>query len=160
MLELPHSQWPDLIQGVAYPGGEDRSNDRFADPIRGRVRGDEILIATGARTVCFIERAGRAVALDAEGRIAAATSTGGVFGKLEGRVGDTPLIGSGTWADELVGASCTGLGEYFILAGGAQDVASRVAWNRSRNQKLLRVSLMLGDGAVESEEVWSSSAAE
>ncbi len=57
--------WPDLIQGVAYPGGEDRSNDRFADPIRGRVRGDEILIATGARTVCFIERAGRAVALDA-----------------------------------------------------------------------------------------------
>ena len=48
-----------------------------------------------------------AVALDRDGRIAAATSTGGVFGKLEGRVGDTPLIGSGTWADEHVAASCT-----------------------------------------------------
>lgn len=69
-----------------------------------------------------------AVALDVRGRIAAATSTGGVFGKVEGRVGDTPLIGSGTWADEFVGASCTGLGEYFILAGGAQDVASRVRY--------------------------------
>ena len=69
-----------------------------------------------------------AVALDVNGRIAAATSTGGVFGKVEGRVGDTPLIGSGTWADEYVGASCTGLGEYFILAGGAQDVASRVRY--------------------------------
>jgi len=69
-----------------------------------------------------------AVALDMSGRIAAATSTGGVFGKVEGRVGDTPLIGSGTWADEFVGASCTGLGEYFILAGGAQDVASRVRY--------------------------------
>ncbi len=69
-----------------------------------------------------------AVALDAAGRLAAATSTGGVFGKLEGRVGDTPLIGAGTWADEYVAASCTGLGEYFILAGGAQDVASRVRY--------------------------------
>ena len=69
-----------------------------------------------------------AVALDMEGRLSAATSTGGVFGKLEGRVGDTPLIGSGTWADEHVGASCTGLGEYFILAGGAQDVAARVRY--------------------------------
>lgn len=69
-----------------------------------------------------------AVALDAAGRLAAATSTGGVFGKLEGRVGDTPLIGAGTWADEHVAASCTGFGEYFILAGGAQDVASRVRY--------------------------------
>lgn len=69
-----------------------------------------------------------AVALGQDGMLAAATSTGGVFGKLEGRVGDTPLIGSGTWADEYVAASCTGLGEYFILAGGAQDVASRVRY--------------------------------
>lgn len=69
-----------------------------------------------------------AVALDAAGRLASATSTGGVFGKLEGRVGDTPLIGSGTWADEFVAASCTGAGEYFILAGGAQDVASRLRY--------------------------------
>lgn len=94
-----------------------------------------------------------AVALDAEGRIAAATSTGGVFGKLEGRVGDTPLIGSGTWADELVGASCTGLGEYFILAGGAQDVASRVRYQGADLQTaaaglIKDVARLGGDGGV------------
>lgn len=94
-----------------------------------------------------------AVALDAHGRIAAGTSTGGVFGKLEGRVGDTPLIGSGTWADEHVGASCTGLGEYFILAGGAQDVASRVRYQgadlQSAASGLIRdVARLGGDGGV------------
>lgn len=94
-----------------------------------------------------------AVALDAEGRIAAATSTGGVFGKLEGRVGDTPLIGSGTWADEFVGASCTGLGEYFILAGGAQDVASRVRYqgadlNQATAGLIKDVARLGGDGGV------------
>ena len=94
-----------------------------------------------------------AVALDAAGRIAAGTSTGGVFGKLEGRVGDTPLIGSGTWADEFVGASCTGLGEYFILAGGAQDVASRVRYqgsdlNQATAGMIKDVARLGGDGGV------------
>ena len=54
------------------------------------------------------------VVRDAEGRLAAATSTGGVFGKLPGRIGDSPLIGAGAWADERVAVSCTGQGEYFI----------------------------------------------
>ncbi len=94
-----------------------------------------------------------AVAVDAEGRLAAATSTGGVFGKLEGRVGDTPLIGSGTWADEYVAASCTGLGEYFILAGGAQDVASRVRYqgadlNQATAGLIKDVARLGGDGGV------------
>ncbi|WP_411816494.1 isoaspartyl peptidase/L-asparaginase family protein [Hyphococcus sp. DH-69] len=94
-----------------------------------------------------------AVALDADGRIAAGTSTGGVFGKLEGRVGDTPLVGSGTWADEFVGASCTGLGEYFILAGGAQDVASRVRYqgadlNQATAGLIKDVARLGGDGGV------------
>lgn len=94
-----------------------------------------------------------AVALDAQGRLAAATSTGGVFGKLEGRVGDTPLIGAGTWADEYVGASCTGLGEYFILAGGAQDVASRVRYqgadlNQATAGLIKDVARLGGDGGV------------
>lgn len=94
-----------------------------------------------------------AVALDQKGRIAAATSTGGVFGKFEGRVGDTPLIGSGTWADEQVGASCTGLGEYFILAGGAQDVASRTRYRGSPLQEaaealIADVERLGGDGGV------------
>ncbi|MEM8770461.1 MAG: isoaspartyl peptidase/L-asparaginase [Pseudomonadota bacterium] len=94
-----------------------------------------------------------AVALDQSGRLAAATSTGGVFGKLEGRVGDTPLIGSGTWADEQVAASCTGLGEYFILAGGAQDVASRVRYqgadlNQASASLIKDVARLGGDGGV------------
>jgi len=66
------------------------------------------------------------VALDAQGRIAAATSTGGVFGKLHGRVGDTPLIGAGVWADAQVGVSCTGLGEYFIRTAAAAQLALRI----------------------------------
>ncbi|XP_057377341.1 isoaspartyl peptidase/L-asparaginase-like [Daphnia carinata] len=56
-----------------------------------------------------------AVAMDANGRIAAATSTGGITGKRVGRVGDSPLIGSGTYAiDEIGGVSCTGHGESII----------------------------------------------
>ena len=66
-----------------------------------------------------------AVAIDIHGNLAAATSTGGVFGKPAGRVGDTPIIGIGTWADEEVAISCTGTGEFFIRAGGALSVANR-----------------------------------
>src|SRR3989442_496457 len=56
-----------------------------------------------------------AVALDRHGTMAAATSTGGIFGKLPGRVGDSALIGSGTYADStLGGVSCTGDGEAII----------------------------------------------
>ena len=94
-----------------------------------------------------------AVALDKNGKLAAATSTGGVFGKLEGRVGDTPLIGAGTWADEYVAASCTGIGEYFILAGGAQDIASRVRFQGADLQQAAQglikdVARQGGDGGV------------
>ncbi len=65
-----------------------------------------------------------AVALDSQGNLASATSTGGVFGKPAGRVGDTPIIGVGTWADHDIAISCTGTGEYFIRAGGALTVAN------------------------------------
>ena len=66
-----------------------------------------------------------AVVLDLHGKLAAATSTGGVFGKPAGRVGDTPIIGIGTWADQDIAISCTGTGEYFIRSGGALTVANR-----------------------------------
>ncbi len=94
-----------------------------------------------------------AVALDDNGRLASATSTGGVFGKLEGRVGDTPLIGAGTWADEYVAVSCTGLGEYFILAGGAQDVAGRVRYqgadlHQAAAELIKDVARLGGNGGV------------
>lgn len=54
------------------------------------------------------------VALDGAGKIAVATSTGGIFNKLPGRVGDSPLLGCGTYADEWGGVSCTGQGEAII----------------------------------------------
>lgn len=55
-----------------------------------------------------------AVAVDAQGRLAAATSTGGIHGKLPGRVGDSAIVGAGTWADAGGAASATGLGEAII----------------------------------------------
>ncbi len=68
-------------------------------------------------------------AIDAEGRLAAATSTGGVLNKLWGRVGDTPIIGSGTWADERAAVSCTGQGEFFMRANAAADVSARMRYS-------------------------------
>ncbi len=67
-----------------------------------------------------------AVALDDHGHLAAATSTGGVLGKWPGRVGDSPLIGSGTYADHDVAISCTGKGEAFIRLVAAKELAWRV----------------------------------
>ena len=68
-----------------------------------------------------------AVARDAAGHLAAATSTGGVTGKRPGRIGDTPVIGAGTFADDRAGAvSCTGAGEFFLRTGAAQAIATRM----------------------------------
>jgi L-asparaginase/beta-aspartyl-peptidase (threonine type) len=66
------------------------------------------------------------VVRDGRGCMAAATSTGGVFGKLPGRVGDSPLIGASTWADTRVAISCTGQGEFFIRTAAAAQLAHRV----------------------------------
>lgn len=68
-----------------------------------------------------------AVARDTQGRLAAATSTGGLTGKRPGRVGDCPLPGSGTWADHQCAVSSTGDGEGFIRAAFAHTVATLVA---------------------------------
>ncbi|MGE5268321.1 MAG: isoaspartyl peptidase/L-asparaginase family protein [Thiohalocapsa sp.] len=68
-----------------------------------------------------------AVARDCRGDLAAATSTGGTTGKLPGRVGDSPVIGAGTWADNRSCAvSATGNGEFFIRFAAAHEVASRL----------------------------------
>ena len=64
-----------------------------------------------------------AVALDSGGGLAAATSTGGMTNKRYGRIGDSPLIGSGTFANGTCAVSCTGHGEYFIRSVVAYDVA-------------------------------------
>jgi beta-aspartyl-peptidase (threonine type) len=68
-----------------------------------------------------------AVAVDVEGHVAVATSTGGLTAKRWGRVGDSPLIGAGTYADDRSAAvSATGSGEYFIRAVAAHQLAERI----------------------------------
>jgi beta-aspartyl-peptidase (threonine type) len=70
-----------------------------------------------------------AVALDMHGHVAAATSTGGMTNKRVGRIGDSPLIGAGTYADDRTAAvSCTGSGEMFIRVAAAYDVCARMAY--------------------------------
>jgi L-asparaginase / beta-aspartyl-peptidase len=69
-----------------------------------------------------------AVARDCAGNLAAATSTGGMTGKLPGRVGDSPIVGAGTFADNATCAvSATGHGEFFIRYAVAHEIAARVA---------------------------------
>jgi len=71
-----------------------------------------------------------AVALDSEGNLAAGTSTGGMTGKRWGRIGDSPVIGAGTYADNRSCAvSATGWGEYFIRVGVAQEICTRLTYN-------------------------------
>jgi len=69
-----------------------------------------------------------AVALDRAGNLAAATSTGGLTAKRPGRIGDTPVFGAGTWADDRCAVSCTGQGEVFIRFAAAHEIAARVRW--------------------------------
>ncbi|HSC87020.1 MAG TPA: isoaspartyl peptidase/L-asparaginase [Polyangiaceae bacterium] len=69
-----------------------------------------------------------AVALDRDGHLAAATSTGGLSNKRYGRIGDSPLIGAGTYANARVGVSCTGSGEFYIRAAVAHDLCARVEY--------------------------------
>jgi beta-aspartyl-peptidase (threonine type) len=69
-----------------------------------------------------------AVALDRDGRIAAGTSTGGMTNKRWSRIGDSPIIGAGTWADNRCGVSGTGWGEFYIRAAVAHDICARVAY--------------------------------
>ena len=95
-----------------------------------------------------------AVALDAHGNLAAATSTGGMTNKRYGRVGDSPLIGAGTWADERCAVSGTGWGEFFIRNVVAHDIAARMAHGGASLAAaadaviLQRVPEMGGDGGA------------
>jgi beta-aspartyl-peptidase (threonine type) len=76
-----------------------------------------------------------AVARDVAGHVAAATSTGGIMGSLSGRVGDSPIIGAGTYADDRVGAvSATGAGEFFIREGVAHEICARMRFLREHPQ--------------------------
>ena len=83
--------------------------------------------------------------LDDQGRLAAATSTAGVFGKMPGRVGDTPIPGAGSWADGRVAVSGTGQGEYFIRVAACAQVSWRVVSGQSLDEAAAAVIAEIGD---------------
>jgi beta-aspartyl-peptidase (threonine type) len=88
-----------------------------------------------------------AVALDREGNLAAGTSTGGLTAKMAGRVGDTPIIGAGTYADNRSCAiSCTGRGEEFIRRGVALQVAALV---RNGGMELVQAAQRMVDDELQ-----------
>jgi beta-aspartyl-peptidase (threonine type) len=90
-----------------------------------------------------------AVALDASGNLAAATSTGGVTGKRVGRVGDSPLIGAGCYADNRAAAvSCTGTGETFIRLLAAHDVCALMEYRGLPLAEACRIVVMEKQAAI------------
>lgn len=95
-----------------------------------------------------------AVALDAKGNLAAGTSTGGMTNKRYGRVGDSPIIGAGTYADARCAVSATGWGEFYIRATAARDICARVEFRgdelkKAADEVVLGVIPKLGgDGGV------------
>ena len=116
---------------AASRGLEQVDNDWFATPERRRqleelrARGEEH--AGDWYDVDLKYGTVGAVARDAGGHVAAATSTGGLTGKRWGRIGDSPIIGAGTYADDRACAiSATGAGEYFIRVGVAHEICARV----------------------------------
>jgi beta-aspartyl-peptidase (threonine type) len=91
--------------------------DKDGNPKSMGVAGDEKFGTVGA------------VALDKDGNLAAATSTGGMMNKMFGRIGDAPIIGAGTYADNKYAAvSCTGHGEYFMRGVAAYDVVAQIQY--------------------------------
>ncbi len=95
-----------------------------------------------------------AVALDARGNVAAATSTGGMTGKRWGRVGDSPIIGAGTYASNAgCAVSATGHGEFFIRAVVAHDICAQMQYARlsladAARNTLARMQALGGNGGV------------
>jgi len=89
------------------------------------------------------------VALDCRGNIAAGTSTGGLVNKKHGRIGDSPIVGAGTFADNRTcGISCTGVGEDFIRNAVAYDVTARMLYKRQRMEQAVEDILQHEDYQV------------
>jgi beta-aspartyl-peptidase (threonine type) len=113
---------------------------------------DDALERLGEREQALGHATVGAVCLDAHGVLAAATSTGGISGQPPGRVGDTPIIGAGTWADRAAAVSCTGKGEAFVRSGAGRQVAALVGTGveleRAAEQALADVAAVKGDGGL------------
>jgi len=93
------------------------------------------------------------VALDKEGNIAAGTSTGGMTNKKYGRVGDAPIIGAGTYADENIGISGTGWGEFYIRTSAARTVAAKYEYQNkdvktATEEVMQEIEKLGGDGGM------------
>ena len=113
------------------------ANDWFITPER-RAQLDKVLAAGGAFDADIKYGTIGAVACDMAGHVAAATSTGGLTAKRWGRIGDSPLLGAGTYADDRAAAvSATGLGELFIRAAAAHELCARVRIGGERLQAAL-----------------------
>ena len=115
-----------LAQLKAAQAADRVSLDHDTDPRRGGT-------PSGADKMAFSGGTGKmgtvgAVALDKNGCLAAATSTGGMTNKLPGRVGDSPIIGAGCYADDLAAVSCTGTGEAFMRLCLARDLSLRMRY--------------------------------
>ena len=119
--DLRHAQWKKWHEQKSRPGSTDEDDEAALDH---DLAAEE---PEGMGTV-------GAVALDSKGGLAAATSTGGMTGKPIGRIGDTPIIGAGTWCDASVAVSCTGVGEAFIRTCAAHETAVQF---RSNPENLL-----------------------
>ncbi|MGB1689581.1 MAG: isoaspartyl peptidase/L-asparaginase family protein [Candidatus Poseidoniaceae archaeon] len=112
ITDLRKAQWQKWMNAKSRPGSTDEDDSAMLDH-------DEGMGTVGA------------VAIDKNGMLAAATSTGGMTGKPDGRIGDTPIIGAGTWADQKVAVSCTGVGEAFIRTCAAHEVTTRLRLGES-----------------------------
>jgi len=118
-------------------GLEQVANDWFVIPER-RAQLDKVMAAGGQFDADIKYGTIGAVALDVHGHVAAATSTGGLTAKRWGRIGDSPLIGAGTYADDRSAAvSATGLGELFIRAAAAHELCARVRFGGEPLQSAL-----------------------
>ena len=135
-------------------GLEQVANEYFSTPDRRRQLEEMKAKQVSALDVEYKYGTVGAVALDAHGHVAAATSTGGTTGKRWGRVGDSPLIGAGTYADDRACAvSATGHGEYFIRAAVAHEICARVrhggeSGQRAADAVMAEVKALGGDGGV------------
>lgn len=148
-----------IVHGKTGTAGAVAAMQRLKNPIKGaRITmeqtrhtlfagpaGEETLVGLGAETVdepssyfrlraldkriSTDEGTVGAVALDRDGNLAAGTSTGGTPGQLVGRVGDSSIVGAGTFANERYALSATGVGEYFIKRSATRDIAMRAERN-------------------------------
>src|SRR5436190_11760635 len=126
----------------------------------GRVQLDHAAVEAETRRVASVPEPAKkalgtvgAVACDSQGRLAAATSTGGMTNKKFGRVGDTALIGQGNYADDTCAVSCTGHGDFFMLGVTAYDVAARMKYSNSSlveaaREAVYRLTQINGEGGL------------